>query len=364
MSSLAKNLKTLAAVMGFAAAGVATGAQAAPGAQAATTCGLTGVRADQTTVYYDPFEASAPTTALVNMTITRDNLEKGAKTSILNFYLKPSSTTGSAANGIEIYPISISGQAQLYGTELDIFYGTNENPPVTLLPIDLMPSEAIKFAKISFTGNNEGSDAVDVVFRVELPANLNLEATQELTFDAFFGCNIQGSQLTGSTHEDLRTGAMRFPVVVLSALRTYFAGTALDFGDITLITTDFATKNTGEDNYVYVQSSGAYDITLSSEKGFVMENTNGVTGDNDKIKYSLDFLGTTVSSGTHPTPGDIAIAKDCKRAGLASESKQLPIKATLMEAGAGHNSGIYLDTLTVTLTPKAYEEEGMVECGV
>ena len=154
---------------------------------------------------------------------------------------------------------------------------------------------------------------------------------------------------------------MVFPVTILSALRTYYAGTALDFGEIGLVTSaDFASKNTGDSNYVYVQSSGAYDITLSSQNGFVLHNVNGVTGDNDKVKYKVDFLGTPLSGGT---PGQIALTMQCMRAGLASESKQLPIKATLMEAGAGKNPANYLDNLTVTLTPKAYGESGVVQCG-
>ncbi|MEN9924764.1 MAG: hypothetical protein RL268_890 [Pseudomonadota bacterium] len=361
MSSLAKNMKTLAAVVGFAAAGVATGAQAQT-----TKCGLTAISAQANPAIYDPFEPTGLASTTIDMTITRDNLSGGATTSILNFYLRANSATGSYANGIEIIPLSIAGQAALEGVGLDIFYGTNETNYPVLLPITVSPTSASKFAKISFTGNNAGSDSVQVKFQVNIPPNLNLSASQDLKFDAYFGCNIQGGKDNGTETTGDKQNAVVFPVQVLSALRTYFAGTALDFGEIGLVNSaDYNAKNTGDQNYVFVQSSGAYDVTLSSANAFVMKNSNGGNTDNDKVKYKLNFLGNEVNNTTNPVPGQVAITVNCKRAGLTTEGRRLPIKATLLEPGAGKNpSPLYSDTLTVTLAPKIYSEEGVSVCGV
>ncbi len=227
------------------------------------------------------------------------------------------------------------------------------------------PSAAYSYVRVKFNGDAGKADELIVKFNVSMPPNLNIDASETLSLDAEYACSYSGGgSQNNSTTTGITPGALVFPVTILSALRTYFAGTALDFGEIGLVTDDYANKNTGDQNYVYVQSSGAYDITLQSEKGFVMVNTNGVTDDKDKIKYSLEFLGENLSSEDYPTPNQIALTKNCKRAGLSTVARQLPIKATLMEAGAGKNpSSLYLDTLTVTLAPKAYNEIGVEQCG-
>lgn len=355
MSSLAKNMKTLAAVVGFAAAGVATGAQA----QSTTDCGLTAMSAQASPAIYDPFNPSGLASTTINMTITRINPEGGGTTSVLNFYLKPNSATGSTANGIEIIPLSISGQANLEGQGLDIFYGTNETPPASMLPITISPTSTNRFAKIYFTGNNAGSDNVNVTFQVNIPANLNLNASQTLSFDAWFGCNIQGGKLNGQQLQGSRANAVVFPVTVLSALRASYAGTALDFGEIGAIpATPPAPVRTDPANHVLVLSSGAYQVQLTSQNGYKMKRSGAATV-NDEVRYSLKFLGDTRS------PSDTSeINHTCIRAGLTSTGQQLPIQATLIDGGAGKNPATdYNDQLTVTLTPLAYNTTASDNCG-
>ena len=169
---------------------------------------------------------------------------------------------------------------------------------------------------------------------------------------------------------DEQTGSFQnavvFPVTVLSALRTYYAGTALDFGEIGNITTASLTgtpQKTSLGNYVFVQSSGAYSVTLSSQNGFKLFKP-GATVTNDKINYRLRFLGsdvdsTTVSSG----PGATAISRNCVRATLSTAGNSLPIQATLLEGGQGKNpSPTYADVLTVTVTPLVYSDPGTNTC--
>lgn len=361
MSSLAKNFRAIALVAGF------IGASAATTVHASSPCGVTGVSGQGTSIVYDPFDPSGLSSTTVMMRVSRVNPKRGGKTDAVNFYLSANDQTGTEANGIKIVPVSVTRRGSMAGRS-NIFY----DEPVTNPPTSLMmnfkstpPSGSNSYVQVKFNGDDDDADDLLVTFSVTIPANLNLNASRKLAFDANYACSYSGG---GKDNDTVATGstasALVFPVTILSALRTYYAGTALDFGEIGLVTSaDFASKNTGDSNYVYVQSSGAYDITLSSQNGFALHNTNGVTGDNDKVKYKLDFLGTPLSSATSPTPGQIAITKRCIRAGLASESKQLPIKATLMEAGAGKNPANYLDNLTVTLTPKAYGESGVVQCG-
>lgn len=357
MFSLTKILRTLAIAAGFASATLATQAQAQ-----AQSCGLTGISALASPLVYDPFNPSGFTNNNIVLNITRINPPGGGTTSVLNFYLDANAQTGSAASGIQLIPVAVSGQATLIGG-FNIFYSQAETPP-TLLPISLHPTAGNRFAKISFTGNNAGSDTVAVTFQVILPPNLQLNAVQSLAFDAHFACNIQGGQLNGQTQTGDRANAVIFPVTVLSALRTYYAGTDLSFGDITTVPpTPPAPVRTNPGNYIFIQSSGAYSVELASQNAFKMKKPGAVTA-NDEIRYSLKFLGETRDNSTTPAAGATAITKSCIRAGMATEGTQLPIQATLQEGGQNKNPSLdYKDILTVTITPLAYAVTGTDDCG-
>jgi hypothetical protein len=151
---------------------------------------------------------------------------------------------------------------------------------------------------------------------------------------------------------------------VLSALRTYYAGTALDFGEIGAIpAVPPSPVRTSPSNYIFVQSSGAYSVTLSSQNAYKLKKPGAATI-NDEVRYSLKFLGDSVSNATHATPGQTAISHSCIRAGLATAGQQLPIQATLIDGGQNKNpSPTYTDFLTVTITPLAYNILGTDNCG-
>ena len=358
MLSFAKILRFLAAVAGLSAAGVATTAHAQ-----ATACGIQGISGQAAPAVYDPFNPSGFQSSTIVMNITRINPGGGAKTDIVNFYLKASPATGTAANGIEIRPLSISGQASMEGSGLNIFYDTPVTPP-TLLPAELSPSGGNRFMKVTFNGNAGSADTVSVTFQVNIPANLSLNASQTLAFDAEYACKMSGGAYNKQTQVGSRSDALSFPVTTLSALRTYYAGTALAFGDISTVPpVPPAPVRTSPSNYIFVQSSGAYEVSLSSQNAFKMKRPSA-TGPNEEIRYSLKFLGDTRDNTTTPTPGAVAINHSCVRAGLATAGQQLPIQATLQEGGQGKNPGIdYQDILTVTITPLAYAILGTDNCG-
>lgn len=354
MSSLAKNMKTLAAVVGLAAAGVATGAQAQ------TACGVQGIAGGQAaTVNYDPFNPTGLSSTTVTMSITRINPAGGGKTSDLNFYLAPGSGTGTAANGIQIIPRTFSGQGSMTGAGLNIFYDYPITGAPSLEPITNVPSSGSRFVKLEYNGNPGQADTATVTFDVIMPANLNLNASTTLAFDAVFACKMQGGQYNNQTDRGTSPNAIVFPVKVLSALRANYAGTALDFGEIGQVpATPSPAVRTNPANHILVLSSGAYNIKLESLNGYKLNN--GGNSPNDYIGYSLKFLGQVrgPSAATE-------IYKSCTRAGMFSTGgEQLPIQASLVEGGAGKNpSEHYEDQLTVTITPEAYNVVGTDVCG-
>lgn len=348
MSSLAKNLKTLAAVVGFAAAGVATGAQAQT---TPNQCGITGSAGVATSIVYDPFNPTGLQDAIVTIPLTRENYTGGGDTRIVNFYLKE---VNGRADGTKIYPTSVTGAVNVDGIGLNIFYGSSDNPPY-IMPIDVLPSTTNRFLKINFTGNNAGSDTAQATFRITLPPLADLEAVRELAFDAHFSCNIQGGKFNGAYDADgYIPNAIKFPIKILSALRASYQGTALDFGEIGQVTTAQAQTHVISNNYVRVESSGAYSVEMKSDNGYLLKKPDATTP-LDQIGYKIKFLGQERSFTSGP---NIPITKTCSRAGLDG-AKSLAIEATLMEGGEGKNpSDTYSDYLTVTLTPLIYGATG------
>jgi spore coat protein U-like protein len=185
---------------------------------------------------------------------------------------------------------------------------------------------------------------------VILPANLNFTATQNLAFDAYFGCDIQGGTANGVEQTGSISNAVAFPITVPSALRASYAGTDLAFGEIGNETGPG--KVTANSNYIRVQSTSPYKVGLSSERDFYM-TVGGTAPANatQKVGYNLKFLGLTRTAGT---TGLNAISnKQCNRPGVGdSFEDKLYIQAQLNEGGAGKApSGNYFDTLTVSIEP-------------
>lgn len=352
--------RTLAVMLGAGLASLAGTAHAA-------TCGIISISGSAQPAVYDPFNPSGLVSTNVSVTLKRVNPPGGGDTRIVNFFLKANPSAGSTLDGSTLTPQSVVGNnVSASGLGLNIFYNYNAAPPI-YAPTSQVPSGSNRFLKINFTGNNSGSDTATVTFQVSLPANLNLNAAQNLSFDATFSCKTQGGEDNQGEQTGFTNNAVTFPVTVLSALRTYYAGTALDFGEIGNITTaslGSTAKKTSPSNYVSVQSSAAYSVTLSSQNGFKLFKP-GASVNNDKINYQLRFLGMDVNSGTaNSGPGGIAISRTCQRAGLATLANVLPIQAMLLEGGQGKNpSASYSDVLTVTVTPLAYTASAVNACG-
>lgn len=327
------------------------------------TCGIMG-SATATAATYDPFNPSGLAATTVTLNLSRINPPGGGKTAEVNFYLKSNSTV---TDGTIITPISGTGDANFTGFGLNIFYNFAATPPILQPTATTVPSAANRFLKIEFTGNNVASDTVSVTFTVQLPANLNLNASTVLPFDAYYSCSTTGggapTDQTGSL-----PNAVSFPITVLSALQATFAGTALDFGEIGTVTNAQAsTINTGVNNYIRVQSSGAYEVKLQSANAFRLKHPTGsLANATERVAYQLKFLGVTRDNTTTPALNGIALTQNCNRAGVGvAFEDRLDMLATLQEGGVGKTPGLtgnYSDTLTVTITPQAIGVEYPTDC--
>jgi hypothetical protein len=318
----------------------------------AQTCGFTATATASGGVY-DPFNPTGKTATITLSLVRKDSpTNNGFKTAVVGFYLQGQTA---AANGIHIIPttVAVNGSFAFLAGQ-DIFYGTDEpNKPFMGPPTDTtVPIGTNAYLKIAFTGNDAASNPATVTFDVTLPANLNINTSTTLPLDAVLRCTTTGG---GPQTDQSGTvpNAISFPITVLSALQASFAGTALDFGEVGDVTNALAsTRNTGSNNYIRVQSSGAYQVALTSANAYRLKHPTGsLAVATQRINYSLKFLGTTRSNTATTT-----ISQNCARAGIgAGNEDRLYLMATLAEGGVGKDpslSGTYSDILTVTITPQ------------
>ncbi len=333
----------------------------------AQTCGFTATASASGGVY-DPFNPQGRTATITLSLVRKDSpLNNGFKTAVASFYLR---STAPGANGIQVIPSSVTVNGTFaFVNGADIFYDSTENVLPNMGPPtdNTDPSAGNAYLRINFTGNDAASNPATVTFNVILPPNLNLISSANLGFDAVLRCTTTGG---GPQTDQSGTvpNAISFPITVLSALQASFAGTALNFGEIGTVTNVAApTVNTGTGNYVRVQSSGAYVVTLSSQNAFRLKHPTGsLAVPLERIAYSLKFLGLTRNNVSNPTTGAISYNVQCARAGVgAAFEDRLYLLASLDEGGQGKTpslGGNYSDILTVTITPQAIATTYPTDC--
>jgi hypothetical protein len=326
---------------------MAVAAGAFPGvAFAVGQCGLTTVSGGTANLTYDPFSGNNTTINLTGVTLSRVNGAGGEKTANIEFYVKG---TTAAQNGTILIPISATGSGSGGPTGSNIFFGTNQTPPILNINAG---SPAPGVFRWSFTGNNAASDTFTLNLTLQLPANLNINAGSTLPFDIVYSCNGTGG---GGPFTDTGTvsNAIVVNVVVLSGLQASYVGTNLDFGEVGNLTTAQvlgapATYTTPSTNYIRVASSGPYSVAITSQNNYKLTFSGGSLGNaNQTLNYKALFLGQAPTSAS-PTFTTIT----CVRAGLDAAAGILPIRATLLEGGQGKTpASLYSDTITVTVTP-------------
>jgi hypothetical protein len=331
-------------------AALACGMFAAPEARAGHICGASGSSVAQS-IDYDPFSPLGLATTSITLTMTRVNNGGGSFTKDVRFYLRAQSA---GANGTVIEATGVTGPANVAGTGLNIFYNNTAAPPT----LTGTPSASNRFLQIDFTGNNAASDSVQVHFKITLPANLDIQATQNLAFDAVFTCTANPS----TTESGIISNAVVFPIRVLSGLRASYVGAPLDFGEVGDKTTlqvaaAPGTYTTPATNSIRVESSGPYKVQVSSLQNYRLTFPGGNLATPDHtLNYKVRFLNQTLSNAT-----PVFVPVTCQRAGLGGAN--LPIYATLLEGGSGKTaSANYADVITVTVSPLLSTETGQVNC--
>lgn len=331
----------------------------------ARVCGVTSTSSSGTATY-DPFSSSGLTTTSLTLTLTRDNPSGGNRTDVVNFYLKGQDAR---SDNITISATSFTGSVNMTGLNQNVFFNFASAGP-TISPIG-QTAVGNHFLKISFTGNNAGSDTVNVTFDVTLPAGLDLTASQSLGFDVYYSCVDKSNNAETGTISN----AAVFPISVKSGLQAYFTGQAtslgIDFGDVlnkttVAVTGDPATYNKA--GIINVRSSGPYSVSLHSQNNYRLTSSGGspITPA-QTLTYKVKFLGTLQSgvSGGPATQTDISQAS-CIRAGLVSNGVQLPLAVGLTEGASGASpaklTSTYTDQLTITVTPLAAAPVGTTNC--
>ena len=310
------------------------------------------------TATYDPFDPAALTLGNVHITFTRLPAQNGAKAAILDFYVR---STNPGANNIVLTPISAVGAGNGTGFNQDIFYGTNETPPMITVPLGNSPIPGV--FRWQFNGANDASDVFTVTFNIQLPQNLNLEASGSILFDIEYGCNGTGG---GPQFSELGTAPNAFTlnIDVRSALQASYVGSALDFGEVGDRTDSQITPSSpltvGGD--IRVASSGPYTISLASQNNYRLTYPLGDVNDPIKsLDYRANFLGQTAQPGS-----TTVLSRTCTRAGLGSPplsgGQLLPISVDLVEGGQEEIPASYRDVLTVTVAPLAAATPGVL-CG-
>ena len=316
-------------------------------AWAAGRCGLTTVSGGTATVNYDPFSPTAVSINITSLTLSRVNGPGGEKTSSINFYVTGQTP---AQNGTTMSIVSATGSGSGTGFNQNIFYNFGSPGPS---PLDNSSAPVPGIFRWVFSGNNAASDTFTVNMQINLPANLNLTAGNQLLFDIVYSCAGTGA---GGPFSDTGTvsGAISANVKVLSALQASYAGTDLAFGEIgnvtnTQVTSSPASYRTAASNFIRVQSSGPYRVTLTSGNGYRMTYPTGnLATATQRVNYSLKFLGETRHESA-----TTAITKTCSAAGVGSAFEDLLyLQATLREGGQGKQvAPDYRDLLTVTIEP-------------
>ncbi len=312
-------------------------------------CGITSNQVVATAIY-DPFNPVAPSSLAIQLRINRivvagSNANNGLKTTNVNFILRGATA---ATNGTTVTAGNlVSSGTNFYGTGQNIFH----NPSDGFVVPSSASNTPSQYARVEFSGGNQGSDFAIVNFTVGLPANLNLSASASLDFDVEYYCtgNGPGGNFAST---GVYPGALRFPIRVISGLQANYSGGNLDFGEVgdktTLQVLGAPATYTKQGN-VNVRSSGPYRITMSSQNNYRLTFPGGTLPGSGSgghvLLYEADFAGRVVNNAS-PTFSPVV----CQRAGLVT--KQIPLQVKLLEGGQSKTpSPDYADVISITITP-------------
>jgi len=279
---------------------------------------------------YDPFAPNPVTFGGVNLTFTRAIAASGGgKTQTMHFYMRQ--PLGSPAGNQVIWP----------DTSENILFTAGGTVPSFNNPSS--PNQPTGVATVDWGGASQ-PDVIVKTVQVTIDPSYDPVAQPTIDFDLVYVCKGTGGYDNVNSPLTLG-GVIHISINVLSGLQASYAGPALDFGDLSEVTSGGAV----EQGLFHVRSSGAFNVTLTSGNHFLMTYPAGPsTPGAGTIGYAVTFVGQTRQNGN-----ETFSIPTCHRAGT-NAVQYIPITATLLEGGLGKTpSPTYVDTLTVTFSPIA-----------
>ncbi|AQR72838.1 hypothetical protein BXU08_03335 [Sphingomonas sp. LM7] len=305
--------------------------------QLSATCGITGNATAPASITYDPFSPAGLSEVTIPLVLRRNRGLLTGRTNEVSLVL-------TAPSGTPPLEVTYLGYRVLYAE------GATAGRPRSLNSRDNGAGAAGEI-RYDF-GNLFASDlSAPLNLRVTVPPGTDLSAGEPIVFDILYICSGEGGMLSVPT--PVRdTGALRINVNTVSALQAYYAGSALDFGEIGDATTAAVLAapdryTTSLANSLRVRSSGPFEVRVRSQNDFKLTYPGGSLSDAAQtIRYSARFLGQDVTSNASFG------TRTCARAGIGGEAGTLPLRATLKEGGSAKTPAPnYADTISITFTP-------------
>jgi hypothetical protein len=333
----------LVAAAGAALAAAVLFAQpAAAQTQTSPACGVTGDATAPASITYDPFATAGLSQATIPLVLRRnrsgntaaDGLQVG-RTADVSLVL----TTPASSPAIEI---TYEGERVLYREG-----STAGRPKGQSSDGGASGGGEIRYR---FGGLQDSDLSPPIPLVVTIPSGADFAASEVIEFDILYICSGAGGMQ--SVPFPVRANrAIRLNINVVSALQAYYAGSALDFGEIGEVTTEAVLSSPGRyttsaSNALRVRSSGPFEVRVRSQNDFRLTFPGGRLSDPQQtLRYAVNFLGQEITSNTS------FASRTCSRAGIGSAGV-LPIQATLREGGVGKAaSSAYGDTVSITFTP-------------
>jgi hypothetical protein len=301
------------------------------------TCSVTGDATAPVSITYDPFSSTGLSQATIPLVLRRNRGLLTARTDEVSLIL-------TVPSGSPVFDVTYQGYRVLYAE------GATAGRPRALTSNDGGAGAAGEI-RYTFGGLFASDVSTPLNLRVTVPPGTDLSAGQPIVFDILYICSGDGGMLDVPT-PTRNTGAVRINVNVVSALQAYYAGSALDFGEVGDVTTATvlgapARYTTASSNSLRVKSSGPYEVRVRSQNDFRLTFPGGSLANTAQtIRYSAQFLGQEITSNTSFG------TRTCARAGVGGAAGMLPIRATLKEGGSGKTpASNYGDIITITFSP-------------
>jgi len=321
----------------FAAGCILASEPAAAQAQFSPLCGVTGSATAPASITYDPFAPGGLSQATIPLILQRTRNVYFGRTDEISLVIV-------APAGAPPLTITYQGQSVLYRE------GSTAGRPRALNSRDNGAGSAGEI-RYDFGGAYASDLSSPFNLRVSIPPGSDLIADEPIYLDVLYICSGEGGMLSQlSAVRESR--AIRLDVNTVSALQAYYAGSALDFGEIGDVTTQQVQSNpdrytSATTNSLRVRSSGPFEVRVRSQNDFRLMFPGGSAASAaETVRYSVRFLGQDIASNASFG------TRTCARAGVGGAAGVLPISAKLAEGGAGKTpSSSYADTVTITFTP-------------